>query len=896
MTSFTHTHNAGIDSYLFGNGFKLIMAHYPGAPNARVELVVRVGSKNEGYGETGMAHLLEHMLFKSSPVADDMKTALTAMSSEWNGTTSVDNTNYYEIVTPEKVLSALELEYNRLLNATFTEEHLRTEMTVVRNEMDRGASDTNNVMVQTMTRSAFDWHGYGRSTIGSPSDVEDAPVAALRAFYKQHYRASNAFLFLAGNFDRAAVLDYVSSHFGAVQAQGDELIATANWTVEDGHHGATRRDVFMPMNKVQAWLGWRMPPMFSREAVALQLAMQTLGSEERGALRKALVIDEKKLVDLQATPYDLVDGGLYLLMGHGQSSDNPHELADTIASRVYAHVAGGMNEQDLEDTRQDELSQYHEVLGSWENLSYVLVDAELQGDWQWMFARKAMVESVSYEEMMAAARKWIVPHSQTTVYLHNGTPVSPALFKVPAPVVFPEYPSVIQESDRVASSYEELNDQEVVWHADSHLRVSMAKRSTQAGYLYVEFENTVGDDASRAPHFGAAQCARELRSFGGAGRGQKAFNAWLNANKAEVQFRTMGFSMKVPPENGLAILSTVLDVFHAPQFTLDEFNAFKEKKLSKLKAAMAKLEPVLSTTLAQQWSNYPEGHWGSTPTLDATYDSVRAVQYEDALASLAWMSRRGTARLTLVGPLEQTDVQALAAEYVAKHAPDTQHTHLPVVRPNFEENLHASKPIRIELGNSPNATVGAAAPLHINSFHADAPALVAAVHVFGGGATSRLWMRIREQGGMAYQVGAGLALSAQGLRTTLSMMSSCSAEQMNDVHAAMVEEWSRLLSQGITQEELDESKAQRALFHQSEIQNDAGYVDVYHRAPITQQDYLWRASFQKAERELSLDAVNGAVAKHLVGLPVQWALARSIPGAQSSESQEDEKAPEAATA
>lgn len=875
MTSYTHTHNAGIDSYLFSNGFKLIMAHYPGAPKARVELVVRVGSKNEGYGETGMAHLLEHMLFKSSPISEDMKTTLTGMSNEWNGSTSVDRTNYYEIVSPERVLDALDLEYNRLLHASFNEEHLRTEMTVVRNEMDRGASDTNNVMLSTMLRSSFDWHGYGRDTIGSPSDVEDAPFPALRAFYKKHYRVSNAFLLVAGNFDCAAVLEYVSVHFGALKVDDTHAISTANWTVEDGHLGATRRDVFMPMSKVQAWLGWRMPPMFSREAVALQLAMQTVGSEERGSLRRELVINEKKLVDLQAMPYDLVDGGLYIITGHGQSEDDPHALAELLSERVYAQLAQGLDEQDFEDTRSDELAQYHEVLGSWENLAYVLVDAELQGDWQWAFARKAMVENVTYVEMMTAAKKWIVPHAQTTVYLHNGVPVSPSLFKVPTPLVFPEFESIILESDIVASSYEELSGQDVVWHADSHLRVSLYKRNTQAGYVYIEYDNIVGDDASRAEHFGAAQCARELREFGGAGKNQKALNAWLNEHKADVQFRTTGFFLRVPPAQGLTILRDVLDVFHTPQLTLDEFNAFKDKKLNTLTAAMAKLEPVLSTRLAQTWSNYPIGHWGGTLTLEAAYESVNAVQYESVLASLAWMSRRGTARLTVVGPLEQDDVQALANEYVKKYSPDTEHVHVPVIRPNFENSLQAGEPIRIEFGNSPNATVGAVAPLHINSFHPDAAALVNAVHVFGGGATSRLWLRIREEGGMAYHVGAGLALSAQGLRTTLSMIASCSAEQMNAAYLAIMQEWKRLVEHGITQEELDLAKQQRALHHQSKIQNDERYVDVYHRSPLTQQDYRWCASFQKMEGALTLDDVNAAIGRHFIGLPLQWALARN---------------------
>jgi zinc protease len=166
--------------------------------------------------------------------------------------------------------------------------------------------------------------------------------------------------------------------------------------------------------------------------------------------------------------------------------------------------------------------------------------------------------------------------------------------------------------------------------------------------------------------------------------------------------------------------------------------------------------------------------------------------------------------------------------------------------------------------------------MHINSFHPDAPALINAVHAFGGGTTSRLWMRIREQGGMAYQVGAGLGLSAQGLRSTLSMLSSCSAEQMNDVHAAMEQEWEHFVKNGITLAEMENAKEQRALHHQSEIQNDAGYVGVYHSAPVTQKDYIWRADFQKAESALTLAQVNTAITTHFSKLPLQWALARSI--------------------
>lgn len=876
MTSYTHTHNAGIDSYQFDNGFKLIMAHYPGAPNAHVELVVKVGSKNEGYGETGMAHLLEHMLFKSTPLTDDIKSTLTSMASDWNGTTSVDRTNYYEVVSPEKVLSALELELNRLLNATFTQEHLRTEMTVVRNEMDRGASSDSNVMIQTMLRSGFDWHGYGRSTIGSPSDVEDAPFAALRAFYKKHYRVSNAFLLVTGNFDPAAVFAYVKDHFGSVEGSLDQNIVTANWTIEDAHRGATERDVFMPGNKVQTWLGWRMPPMFSREAVALQLAMDTLGSKERGTLRKELVINEKKLVNVQGSPYDLIDGGMYLVLGHGQETDSPRALGAILAERVYHHVANEFSESDLEEARQEELSNYHEVLTNWENLSYVLVDAELQGDWQWAFVRKTMVESVTYDEMVAAARKWIVSHGQTSVYLHHGTPVCPSLFKVPNPSEFPVFESIIQDADAVASSYEELHGQDIVWNADAGLRVSLSQRNTQAGYVYIEYDNVVGNDETRAPHFHAAQCVRELRAFGGAGRDQKVLSAWLSANKADLDFRTSGFSLRVTPENVLDVLKTALDLLHTPQFSLDEFNAFKDKKLTGLKAAMAKHEAVLSTRLAQQWSNFPANHWGRSDSLEEVYNNLLGVQYEDAKAVLAWLSKRGAARLSIVGDVDRDEVNAMLNAYIAAYPHDEQNEHVPFMSPDYGTNLTAEAPILVELGNAPNALVIAKGPLLLTKAHSDVPALTLAIQAFGGDAVSRLWMRIREQGGMAYQVGANMNWNALSQRSSLSMMSSCSVEQMHDVHAAMSEEWANFVKDGITQEELTHSKEQRALHHQSKIQNDESYVEVYHRAALTQQDYQWHAQLQQSEQDATLEEVNAAIQKHFSALPVQWALARNV--------------------
>ena len=359
-----------------------------------------------------MAHLLEHMLFKNTTNIPDMMAALTELSSEWNGNTSVDRTTYYEVVSSNRVLDALKLEEQRLFHSTFSAENLTTEMTVVRNEMDRADSDPTRVVWKQLMRSAYNDHGYAHATLGATSDVEYAPHSALRTFYEKHYRVDNAFVMVIGDFDANEVLEYVGKTFGAAPRPKEALPAA--WTIELSHLGSTLSNVSLPMKKTMAWLGWRIPPMFTRESVALQLAMQTLGSKERGVLRKNLVVDTKQLVELQSMSYDLIDGGLHILIAEGNVNSNPDELAHILATSLYEHVYNPPSAQDLEESRQEELAQYHKYLSDWTLVPYLLLDAELQGDWQWGFQRQQWVKEVSIMEMQAALQKWIIPNAQHT--------------------------------------------------------------------------------------------------------------------------------------------------------------------------------------------------------------------------------------------------------------------------------------------------------------------------------------------------------------------------------------------------------------------------------------------------------------------------------------------------
>ena len=153
-----------------------------------------VGSRHEGYGETGMAHLLEHMLFLQTKTRKDVKKELTDHGAELNGSTSWDRTNYFETVnaTDENLKFALELEADRMVNSKIEKQLLDTEMTVVRNEFEMGENSPDRILMQRALETAYTWHNYGKLPIGNRSDIENVPIDRLAAFYQKYYQPDNA--------------------------------------------------------------------------------------------------------------------------------------------------------------------------------------------------------------------------------------------------------------------------------------------------------------------------------------------------------------------------------------------------------------------------------------------------------------------------------------------------------------------------------------------------------------------------------------------------------------------------------------------------------------------------------------------------------------------------------
>jgi zinc protease len=236
----------GITEYRLPNGLQVLLVPDGAKPTTTVNVTYRVGSRHENYGETGMAHLLEHLIFKGTPTTRNVLGELSKRGMRANGTTWFDRTNYFAsfAANDEQLRWYLAWQADAMVNSFIAKADLDTEMTVVRNEMESGENNPFRVLLQKAMASMYQWHNYGKSTIGARSDVENVDIARLQDFYRKHYQPDNATLTVTGMFDPAKVLQWVAESFGPIPKPTRVLAPTYTLDpVQDGETTVTVRRV-----------------------------------------------------------------------------------------------------------------------------------------------------------------------------------------------------------------------------------------------------------------------------------------------------------------------------------------------------------------------------------------------------------------------------------------------------------------------------------------------------------------------------------------------------------------------------------------------------------------------------------------------------------------------------
>jgi zinc protease len=407
------------------NGLRVLLLQNRVAPVATFAIVYRVGSRNEAVGHTGSTHQLEHQMFKGTPDFDRAKgtavaAVLEAIGARFNATTWFDRTNYYETIPSDALDTALEIEASRMRSALLRDEDRVPEMTVVRNEFERGENSPFQVLYKETFATAFREHPYHHPTIGWRTDIEGVSTERLREFYDTFYHPNNATAMLIGDFDEADALLAIERRFGAIPPSLRPIPEV--YTVEPPQEGE-RRFVVRRAGEV-AWCGlsWRTVEARHPDTQALAVLGHILGGGITARLHQALV--EKSLaLSVTVVPWQLRDPALFSVFAPVRPGIEPAEIEGVIRREVARIAAESVTEAECEKARTQIEAEVVFDRDSTDQIAASLSEAIAVADWQWYADYPAAIRRVSPADVQRVV----------LTYLHDdGLTVGQYLPKPPA--------------------------------------------------------------------------------------------------------------------------------------------------------------------------------------------------------------------------------------------------------------------------------------------------------------------------------------------------------------------------------------------------------------------------------------------------------------------------------
>ncbi len=875
----------GITEYEFSNGLRLLL--YPDQSQAKVSvnMTILVGSRHEGYGETGMAHLLEHLVFKGTPRHPNVPLALRDHGAIYNGSTWVDRTNYYETLaaTDENLEFAIGLEADRLINSFIRKDDLMSEMTVVRNEFERGENSTDRVLSQRITSVAYDWHNYGKSTIGNRSDIERVPIENLQAFYKKFYQPDNVVLVIAGKFDEAKTLGLVQKHFGVIPRPARVLPAV--WTEEpaqDGERSVTLRRVGAVGS---VGVAYHIPAGSHEDSVSLQVLAGVLSNRPTGRLYKALV-ETKKATSASASASRFHDPSLLVASADVPREGSIDEVRDILIATLEGVAEAGVTAEEVTRAKQQIISLRQRTATDTAQIGIALSEWAAQGDWRLYFLHRDRIERVTPESVKAVAARYLKRNNRTVgVFIPTDKPERvpvPPPPDVKALVAGYQGRSAMAEGEAFESTPANIEARVARQEFPSGIKVTLLPKKSRGNEVHLALTLRYGNEENLKPLQSAAgflpqlmlhgtkqltyqQLRDELDRLGatlsaGAAAGGRGRGGRGGGGGAVGALGAVSFSIQAKRDTLPAVLGLLRQVLREPLLPADHFEIMKAERLASLEATRAEPSVLGPRLLQRQLAPYAKDDIRYTPTTEEAIERLKSATHAQVVQLYREYLGARSGELTIVGDFDEAACLPMLKQALAGWEPSKPYARIsnPLVG-GIAGTRH-----EIKTPDKANATYSAGLLIPLRDDDADYPAVLLGNYILGAGTlASRLGVRIRQQEGLSYGVRSAFTASSWEPRASFSITAICNPQNMARLEVCVKEELQRLMRDGITAEELD--KARQGYLESLKVSRSSDSAITGTLASLRQLDrtMLWQAEMEKKIRALTPETVNAALRKHI---------------------------------
>jgi len=859
----------GISEYRLANGLRVLLAPDDSKPTTTVNMTYLVGSRHESTGQTGMAHLLEHMMFRGTATTRNALGEFSRRGLRANGTTSNDRTNYFAsfVANPDTLHWFLGWQADAMVNSLITREDLDSEMTVVRNEMESGENNPFRMLMQKMQAVAFQWHNYGKSTIGARSDVEGVDIEQLRAFYRIYYQPDNAVLTVAGKFDPQSTLAEIQRVFAPIPRPTRSL--PREYTVEPVQEGSrsvtVRRAGGVPLVAAM----YHIPQAASPDYIAMELAAMMLADTPSGRLYQALV-PTGQAAGVFGFAWELHDPGL-LMMGAQLQPEQDADLAlQTLVKTAQALAQQPFTEAELARARNQWLAGWQRTYADAEQLAVALSEAIASGDWRLFFLQRDRVTAATLADVQRVASAYLVADNLTSGhYAPTDAPQrAPAATAIDVAALLQGYqgkPDLHQADafDPTPANIDARTQRKTVaLPGAGRIKLALLSKPTRGARVQAQWQLRFGDADSLRGQRTVAAALASLLDHGTVSRSRQQISDAIEALGASVSLTGGATSVEIniaaPGEHLPALVALLGDVLRHPSIPEAELAAWRRSQITAYHNAMSEPQALATRALARHAQPWPADDVRYTPTFAAAIAELEALRREELLDFHARTYGAGNVLFSAVGDFDAQAVEAALIAALADWQAGAAYQRLaspyrPVAPAQFD----------IDTPDKANAFYLARLPLAVQDSDSDYPALYLANFLLGNSETSRLWLRVRVREGLSYNVRSTLSVSSFEPSATWSLYAIYAPENRSRLEAAIQEELGRVLQDGFSESEVAAGIEALLNYRQLARAQDRVLADVWLSYLDLDRSFAWSAELDHTLQALDAEAVNRVLRKYL---------------------------------
>jgi zinc protease len=863
---------SGITEYAFPNGLRVLLFPDPSNPKVTVNMTYLVGSRFEGYGETGMAHLLEHMNFIRSTHDRDIKKELTDHGAQWNGTTDYDRTNYFETVTAsdENLQWGLGLEAERMVNMRMEKGLLDTEMTVVRNEFERGENSAQNILAERVSATAYLWHNYGKSVIGSRADIERVPIDRLAAFYRRYYQPDNAVLVIAGQFDASRALASVASTVGAIPRPARKL--DAPYTAEPAQDGERLVELRRVGSAPIVMAAWHGPALAHPDSAALEVLAGVMvggggrgGGAGTGRLYRALV-DGKKALSVRMNVQGLHDPGLITATATLSQDQSLDDVRKTLMDTIVAIATDPPTADEVGRAKIRILQGMATRMANSQQAALGLSETIAAGDWRLYFVNYDQINSVTPADLIRVTKIYFKPSNRTVgVFIPTAAPDRtdvPASPDVDA--LLKNYKTGLSVTPGEAFDSTPANIEKHLTRAtlQNGMKLVMLPKTSRGGTVSATIQLRFGDEKALTGRRTTAEMTGALLMRGTKTKTRQQLQDEMLKLDARVTVAggagRATATINTTEANLVPALRLAVEMLRDPAFPDAEFDQVKKQRLAGIQSSRTDPGALAPLALDRAMNPFPRGDIRYVGTIDEQIEDLAKVSLNDVRAFQSMFYGASHGEMAVVGQFKEADVRAAAAELLGTWSVAAKYERIATT---YQKTTPIN--VKIETPDKQNATFEAALAFAMSDTDPDYPAMVLANYLFGGSITGRAPNRIRNQEGLSYGVSSRFAAPAAGNAARFEGAAISNPQNTPKVEASFRDELAKTVANGFTENEV--AAAKKSLRDQRTVgrSQDAGLLGLIAVREEFDRTLAWDEQMDAKLDALTVDQVNRAFQRHV---------------------------------